>query len=75
MRREGRSAAERCRSGRDLLPLASSRRRRAASDSVAVAAVFVHKTTIATSSPSEIVAQTFKLTMAELQVLFAIVEA
>ena len=57
-----------------VLPLASSRRRRAASDSIAVAAVFVHKTTIATSSPPQIVAQTFKLTMAELRVLFAIVE-
>jgi DNA-binding CsgD family transcriptional regulator len=57
-----------------VLPLASSRRRRAASDNVAVAAVFIHKATIATSSPPEIVAQTFKLTMAELRVLFAIVE-
>ena len=49
-------------------------RRRAVSDSVAVAAVFIHKATIATSSPPEIVAQTFRLTMAELRVLFAIVE-
>jgi DNA-binding CsgD family transcriptional regulator/PAS domain-containing protein len=57
-----------------VLPLASSRRRRAASDNVAVAAVFIHKAAIATSSPPEIVAQTFKLTMAELRVLFAIVE-
>jgi DNA-binding CsgD family transcriptional regulator/PAS domain-containing protein len=57
-----------------VLPLASNRRRRAASDGVAVAAVFVHKTAIATFSPPQIVAQTFKLTMAELRVLFAIVE-
>ena len=57
-----------------MLPLASSRRRRAALDNVAVAAVFIHKASIATSSPPEIVAQTFKLTMAELRVLFAIVE-
>ena len=49
-------------------------RRRAALDNVAVAAVFIHKASIATSSPPEIVAQTFKLTMAELRVLFAIVE-
>ena len=39
-----------------------------------MAAVFIHKAAIATSSPPEIVAQTFKLTMAELRVLFAIVE-
>ena len=57
-----------------VLLLASGRRRRAASDNVAVAAVFIHKAAIATSSPPEIVAQTFKLTMAELRVLFAIVE-
>jgi DNA-binding CsgD family transcriptional regulator len=57
-----------------VLPLTSHRRRRVASDVAAVAAVFVHKAAIATSSPPEIVAQTFKLTMAELRVLFAIVE-
>lgn len=57
-----------------VLPLASSQRRRAALDNVAVAAVFIHKASIATSSPPEIVAQTYKLTMAELRVLFAIVE-
>jgi DNA-binding CsgD family transcriptional regulator/PAS domain-containing protein len=56
-----------------VLPLAGQRRR-STSDNVAVAAVFIHKATIATFSPPEIVAQTFKLTMAELRVLFAIVE-
>jgi DNA-binding CsgD family transcriptional regulator/PAS domain-containing protein len=57
-----------------VLPLTSNRRRRLSSDVVAVAAVFVHKAAIASSSPPEIVAQTFKLTMTELRVLFAIVE-
>jgi DNA-binding CsgD family transcriptional regulator len=57
-----------------VLPLASGQRRRAASDSVAAAALFIHKATVETSSPPEVVAQTFKLTMAELRVLFAIVE-
>jgi DNA-binding CsgD family transcriptional regulator len=56
-----------------VLPLVSQRRR-AQSDDVATAAVFVHKATVETSSPPEVVAQTFKLTMAELRVLFAIVE-
>ncbi len=56
-----------------VLPLTVGERRRNAM-SHAVAAVFVHKATIEAFSPPEIVAQTFKLTMSELRVLFAIVE-
>jgi DNA-binding CsgD family transcriptional regulator len=43
-------------------------------DNVATAAVFIHKATIEAFSPPEVVARTFKLTMAEIRVLFAIVE-
>jgi DNA-binding CsgD family transcriptional regulator len=57
-----------------VLPLVSSQRRRAVSDNVAAAAVFIHKAAMEAFSPPEVVAQTFKLTMAELRVLFAIVE-
>jgi DNA-binding CsgD family transcriptional regulator len=56
-----------------VLPLTVGERRRSAMPR-ATAAVFVHKATLEAFSPPEIVAQTFKLTMSELRVLFAIVE-
>jgi DNA-binding CsgD family transcriptional regulator/PAS domain-containing protein len=56
-----------------VLPLAVGERRRTVMPHAA-AAVFVHKATIEAFSPPEAVAQTFKLTMSELRVLFAIVE-
>lgn len=56
-----------------VLPLTVGERRRTAMPH-AIAAVFVHKATMEAFSPPEAVAQTFKLTMSELRVLFAIVE-
>jgi DNA-binding CsgD family transcriptional regulator/PAS domain-containing protein len=56
-----------------VLPLTVGERRRSAMPH-ATAAVFVHKATLEAFSPPEILAQTFKLTMSELRVLFAIVE-
>lgn len=56
-----------------VLPLTVGERRRTTMPH-AIAAVFVHKATMEAFSPPEAVAQTFKLTMSELRVLFAIVE-
>ena len=55
-----------------VLPLAAGRR--AAMGQAATAAVFVHRATLEAFSPPEAMAETFKLTMTELRVLFAIVE-
>jgi DNA-binding CsgD family transcriptional regulator/PAS domain-containing protein len=57
-----------------VLPLTSGRRRRAGTSYAAVAAVFIHKAALATPTPPEVVAKTFKLTPSELRVLLAIVE-
>ena len=55
-----------------VLPLGAGRR--AAMGQAATAAVFVHRATLEAFSPPEAMAETFKLTMTELRVLFAIVE-
>ena len=55
-----------------VLPLAAGRR--AAMCHAATAAVFVHRATLEAFSPPAAMAETFKLTMTELRVLFAIVE-
>ena len=57
-----------------VLPLTSGARRRAGTSYAAVAALFVHKAALATPSPPEVIARTFKLTPSELRVLLAIVE-
>jgi DNA-binding CsgD family transcriptional regulator/PAS domain-containing protein len=57
-----------------VLPLTSARRRRAAASYCAVAALFVQKASLATTSPPEVIARTFNLTPTELRVLLAIVE-
>lgn len=56
-----------------VLPLTSGARQ-AGSARGAVAALFVHRATLATSSPPEIIARTYRLTPTELRVLLAIVE-
>lgn len=55
-----------------VLPLTSGER--TAVSAAAAAAVFVHKTAIEAASPPEVIAEAYKLTMAELRVLFSIVE-
>ena len=57
-----------------VLPLRSGARRRASASSAAVAAVFVHKAALETSSVPEVLAKAYKLTPTELRVLLAIVE-
>lgn len=57
-----------------VLPLTSGARRRAGRAYAAVAAVFVHKAALNTSSPPEIIAKTYRLTPMELRVLLAVVE-
>ena len=57
-----------------ILPLTSGARRRAGVSYAASAALFVHKAALATSSPPEAIAKSYKLTPSELRVLLAIVE-
>jgi DNA-binding CsgD family transcriptional regulator len=57
-----------------VLPLTSGVRRRAGATYAAVAALFVRKAALNTTSPPEVIAKTFKLTPSELRVLLAIVE-
>jgi len=57
-----------------VLPLTSGARRKAGSIYRAAAVAFVHKASIDGPSPPEAIVQQFRLTAAELRVLFAIVE-
>jgi DNA-binding CsgD family transcriptional regulator len=57
-----------------VLPLTSGERRRTGSAFKAAAAVFVHKASIDTPAPPEIIAKTHNLTPTELRVLLAIVQ-
>jgi DNA-binding CsgD family transcriptional regulator len=57
-----------------VLPLTSGARRRAGAAFAAVAALFVHKATLETPSPPEILAKAYKLTPTELRVLLAVVQ-
>lgn len=57
-----------------VLPLTSGARRRASAGYAAVAALLVHKATLETPSPPQVIAKTFKLTPSELRALLAIVE-
>jgi DNA-binding CsgD family transcriptional regulator len=56
------------------LPLTSGARRRAGIVHVASAALFVRRATLMTSSTSQVIGETFRLTPTELRVLLAIVE-
>ena len=56
------------------MPLTAGARSRARTTYAAVAALFVHKASLDTPSPPEIIAKTYKLTPAELRVLLAVVE-
>jgi DNA-binding CsgD family transcriptional regulator len=57
-----------------VLPLTSGARQRAGRTHAATAAIFVHKTSLEAPAPPVAIAEAYKLTMAELRVLFAIVE-
>ena len=57
-----------------VLPLSSGARRGAGLGYAAVAALFVQKAALATHSPPEAIAKTYRLTPMELRVLLAIVE-
>jgi DNA-binding CsgD family transcriptional regulator/PAS domain-containing protein len=57
-----------------VLPLAAGARRRAGSVYAATAAVFLHKATLEPPAPPVALAKAYKLTLAEVRVLFAIVE-
>jgi len=57
-----------------VLPLSSGARRSAGANYAAAAALFVQKATLATRSPPEVIAKTYRLTPMELRVLLAIVE-
>ncbi len=57
-----------------VLPLTSGARRKAGISSRAVAAVFVRKAALDLPSPPVAIAQAFRLTPAELRVLFSVVE-
>lgn len=57
-----------------MLPLTSGARRKASETHAATAAVFVHKASLETLSPLEVIARAYKLTPTELRVLLAIVE-
>jgi DNA-binding CsgD family transcriptional regulator len=57
-----------------VLPLMSGARRRAGIDRAAVAALFVRRAALVTSSTSQVIGEAFKLTPTELRVLLAIVE-
>ena len=56
------------------LPLSSGTRRNTGKAYKATAALFVHKATLETPAPPEVIAKTFKLTPMELRVLLGIVE-
>jgi DNA-binding CsgD family transcriptional regulator len=58
----------------NVLPLTSGARRKAGVLYSAVATVFVHKAELDLPSPPEAIAREFRLTPAELRVLFAIIE-
>ena len=58
----------------NVLPLTSGARRRSGIVSTAVAALFIHKSSLAMQPPPQIIAQHYKLTPTELRVLLAIVE-
>jgi DNA-binding CsgD family transcriptional regulator len=57
-----------------VLPLTSGARRKAGKSYSAVASIFVHRAVLDLPSPPEALAKEFKLTPAELRVLFAIIE-
>ena len=57
-----------------VLPLTSGARRLTGFAYTAVAAVFIRKAALETSSPPEVIARTYRLTPTELRVLLAIVE-
>ena len=57
-----------------LLPLTSGERRRAGTSYKAAAALFVHKAALATASPPEVIAKTYRLTPTELRVMLAVVD-
>jgi DNA-binding CsgD family transcriptional regulator/PAS domain-containing protein len=57
-----------------VLPLASGARRSAGLSYAAAAALFVQKAALATRSPPEVIAKTYRLTPMEVRVLLAIVE-
>jgi DNA-binding CsgD family transcriptional regulator len=57
-----------------VLPLCSGARRGAGVNYAAAAALFVRKAALATRSPPEVIAKTFRLTAMEVRVLLAIVE-
>jgi DNA-binding CsgD family transcriptional regulator len=57
-----------------VLPLTSGARRKAGVSYAATAAMFIRKAALDLPSPPEAVASEFKLTPAEVRVLFAIVE-
>ena len=57
-----------------VLPLSSGARRGAGASYAAAAALFVQKAALATHSPPEVIAKTYRLTPMELRVLLAIVE-
>jgi DNA-binding CsgD family transcriptional regulator len=57
-----------------VLPLTAGARRRAGATYTAVAAMFVRKAALDTTSLFEIIAKQFRLTQAELRVLFSIIE-
>ena len=57
-----------------VLPLASGARRSAGLSYAAAAALFVQKAALATNSPPEAIAKTYRLTPMELRILLAVVE-
>lgn len=57
-----------------ILPLTGGVRRRAGRAYAAAAALFVHKASLNTPSPPEVIAKTYGLTPTELRVLLAVVE-
>jgi DNA-binding CsgD family transcriptional regulator len=57
-----------------VLPLSSGARGSAGASYAAAAALFVQKAALATNSPPEVIARTYRLTPMELRVLLAIVE-
>jgi DNA-binding CsgD family transcriptional regulator len=58
----------------NVMPLTDGGRRRAGVSYAAVAVVFVHKAVVDLSPPPEAIAKEFRLTPAELRVLFAVIE-
>jgi DNA-binding CsgD family transcriptional regulator len=57
-----------------ILPLAAGARRQAGASYAAAAAVFVHKASLSTPSPPEVIAKSYNLTPTELRVLLSVVE-